>query len=297
METAQAGPEQRDPVVAPVSPPPAAEVRRVIAQALAEDIGPGDLTGTAIVDPTRRAAGRIVTRREGVLSGLEVAASVLRHLDPGAAVRVEAQEGTRVAGDETLIEIEGLARAIVAGERTTLNLLGRLSGVATLTRRYVDAVDGTGTVILDTRKTTPGLRGLEKYAVRCGGGTNHRLGLFDAILVKDNHVAIVGSLYEAVRRAVEGAPPGIRVEVEVETLEEAAVALDAGARHLLLDNMSAVTMADVVRVNAGEAYLEASGGITLANVRDIAETGVDAVSSGALTHSAPALDVSLEVVG
>jgi nicotinate-nucleotide pyrophosphorylase (carboxylating) len=267
-------------------------MRDLIERALAEDVGAGDLTAAAVVPDGTRGRARIEQRRAGVLSGLEVAEGVFKTLDPGLEWRSVAREGEwREPGP--VAELEGEAAAIVTGERTALNLLGRLSGVATVTAEYVAAVEGTGVLILDTRKTTPGMRALEKAAVRAGGGTNHRAGLYDAILVKENHAMLAGGVGEATRRALAGAPGGVPVEVECADLAEVEEALAAGAGRVLLDNMAPAELSEAVELVAGRAQLEASGGITLANVRAVAETGVDFISVGALTHSAPALDLSL----
>jgi nicotinate-nucleotide pyrophosphorylase (carboxylating) len=264
----------------------------LIDRALAEDAGDGDLTTGAVVPPGARARARIEQRAAGVPAGLRVAESVFLRLDPGLRWQAHAVEGEwREPGP--MAEIVGDAAAILRGERVALNFLGRLSGIATLTARYVRAVEGTGVRILDTRKTTPGMRALEKEAVRTGGGVNHRAGLHDAILVKENHAALVGGVGEAARRALADAPPGIQVEVECATLAEVAQAVEAGVPRLLLDNMSPDELRRAAELVNGRAELEASGGITLDNVRSVAETGIGFISVGALTHSAPALDVSL----
>jgi nicotinate-nucleotide pyrophosphorylase (carboxylating) len=269
-------------------------MRDLIERALAEDVGGGDLTAAAVLRPGDRGRARIEQRAPGVLSGLAVAEQVFRTLDPQIAFRVLAAEGEwREPGP--VAELEGAAVAIVTGERTALNLLGRLSGVATLTARYAAAVEGTEARILDTRKTTPGMRELEKAAVRAGGGHNHRAGLYDAILVKENHATLAGGVGEATRRALAGAPEGVMVEVECSDLAELEHALAAGAGRVLLDNMGPDELRRAVELVGGRAELEASGGITLENVRAVAETGVDFISVGALTHSAPALDLSLLV--
>jgi nicotinate-nucleotide pyrophosphorylase (carboxylating) len=269
-------------------------MRREIELALAEDVGHGDLTAAAVVPAGASARARIEQRASGVLSGLGVAEGVFRALDPAIEWRALAPEGEWREADPA-VELTGLAAAIVTGERTALNFLGRLSGIATLTARYVAAVEGTGVRILDTRKTTPGLRELEKAAVRAGGGHNHRAGLHDAILVKENHATLAGGVGEATRRALAGAPTGVIVEVECADRSEVEEALGAGAGRILLDNMSPEELRLAIEQVDGRAKLEASGGITLANVRAIAETGVDFISVGALTHSAPALDLSLIV--
>lgn len=256
---------------------------------LAEDLGDGDLTTLAVIDAEATCTARILVREPGVICGLAVAAEVFDRL--GATLEPLAADGDPVEPGP-VAQVEGPARAILAGERLALNLLGRLSGIATLTRRFVDAVDGTGAVILDTRKTSPGLRALEKHAVVCGGGQNHRLGLYDGMLIKDNHLRLAGSLAETVTRARE---TGVPVEVECDTLAQVREALGAGAEAILLDNMTIEDLRRAVTLSRGRARLEASGGVTLENVRAVAETGVDAISVGALTHSARALDVSVEV--
>jgi nicotinate-nucleotide pyrophosphorylase (carboxylating) len=268
-------------------------VADLIRRALAEDVGDGDLTTDAVVPVDAEARGTIVAKQDGVVAGLDVAAAVFGQLDPRVEVALCSGDGDDVSLGDELIHLRGPARAILVGERVALNLLGRLSGVATMTSHYVAAVQGIGVKILDTRKTTPGLRALEKAAVVAGGGTSHRFGLYDAILVKENHVRVAGGVHEAARRAIEGAPDGVGVEVEVESLAELEEALRAGIQRVLLDNMGPDELREAVQLAAGRAELEASGGITLENVRAVAETGVDYVSIGALTHSAPALDVSL----
>jgi nicotinate-nucleotide pyrophosphorylase (carboxylating) len=264
----------------------------LIGRALAEDLGAGDLTTRAVVPEGAQARARIEQRAPGVVAGLEVARQVFERVDASLCFDARAPEGEwREPG--VLAEISGTAASILAGERVALNFLGRLSGVATLTARCVQAVAGTGARILDTRKTTPGLRELEKAAVRAGGGVSHRSGLYDAILVKENHAALAGGVGEATRRALAAAPQGVTVEIECATLEEIEAALAAGVRRILLDNMEPPELRRAVELAGGRAELEASGGITLETVRAVAETGVDYISVGALTHSAPALDVSL----
>jgi len=267
-------------------------VRELIERAVAEDLGAGDLTTAAVVPEGARATARLEQRAAGVLAGLDVAEAVFAHVDPELRWRALAPEGEwREPG--VAAEVSGRAASILAAERVALNFLGRLSGIATLTALYVDAVEGTGARILDTRKTTPGLRALEKEAVRSGGGLSNRGGLYDAILVKENHAALAGGVARAARRAMEEAPPGITVEVECATLEEVEGALAAAVPRLLLDNMSLDELRRAVALAGGRAELEASGGINLDTVRAVAETGVDYISVGALTHSAPALDFSL----
>lgn len=262
---------------------------------LSEDVGHGDVTTLACVPAETVGRGALVARAAGVVAGLAAAEAVFREVDPALEVTLACRDGDQVAAGATLATVVGSARSILTAERLALNLVQRLSGVATLTRRFVDAVEGTGVAILDTRKTTPGLRRLEKAAVRAGGGRNHRFGLFDGVLIKDNHIVAAGGIGPAVRAARAGAPHSLRVEVEVETLNELDEALAAGADALLLDNMPLDLLRAAVARAAGRAWLEASGGITLATVRAVAETGVDAISVGALTHSAPALDVALEL--
>jgi nicotinate-nucleotide pyrophosphorylase (carboxylating) len=256
---------------------------------IAEDVGDGDLTTLATIDEGATCEAELRLEEPGVVCGLGVAAAVFEAL--GASLEPFVAEGESVAPGR-VARVAGPARAVLTGERLALNLVGRLSGIATSTRRYVDAVAGTGAEILDTRKTTPGLRALEKHAVRCGGGRSHRFGLYDMILIKDNHLRVAGSLAEAVGRA-QG--QGVPVEVECDTLAQVEEALAAGVDRILLDNMSPALLARAVVLVDGRAELEASGGITLENVRAVAETGVDFVSVGALTHSSRSLDVSLEV--
>lgn len=263
----------------------------VVARALAEDLGDGDVTTAATVPQDVRASALITQKAPGVVFGLDPAEEVLRALDPDIELERLVAEGRWREGGEVMRAV-GSARAILTGERTALNFLQRLSGVATLTARCVSAVEGTGARILDTRKTTPGLRMLEKAAVAAGGGTNHRIGLFDAVLIKENHAAIAGGVGEAVRRA-RAAAPELPLEVECRTLAEVDEALAAKAPMILLDNMTPDELRDAVAHVGGRAELEASGGVTLATLREIASTGVQFVSVGALTHSAPALDLSL----
>jgi nicotinate-nucleotide pyrophosphorylase (carboxylating) len=267
------------------------ELEPLVSRALAEDLGSGDLTTQATVPQGTRARARITQKQPGVLFGVDAAELTFALLDPGASFVRLAQEGVWRDGGPVL-DVEGSAAALLSAERTALNLLQRLSGVATLTARYVEAVRGTRARVLDTRKTTPGLRLLEKAAVAAGGGTNHRVGLFDAILIKENHAAMAGGVGEAVRLA-RAAAPDVPLEVECRTGEEVDEALAAGARRLLLDNMSPAQMRAIVERVGDRAELEASGGIDLETIRDVAETGVHFISVGALTHSAPSLDLSL----
>jgi len=272
-------------------------VRPIVDLALAEDLGrAGDITGQACIAPDARLSVVWASRRDGRVSGLSCARLALAALDPSATFEVVTPDGADAAPGAILARAEGNARAVLAAERTGLNLLGRLSGVATLTRSYVRLVEGTGATIVDTRKTTPGLRALEKYAVRCGGGVNHRFGLDDAILIKDNHVAACGGVGEAVRRARAHAGHLVKVEVEVDGLDQLEEALKHGPDVVMLDNFSLDDLKSAVRIAKGRAVLEASGGVNLSTVRAIAETGVDVISVGALTHSAPVLDIGLDAV-
>ncbi len=275
------------------------EVLQLIDMALAEDCGSGDWTSRWIVPARVRARARIVARAHGVLAGLDPALAVFARLDPRVQMDVRAAAGDTIQPGTVICEMNGPARAILTGERVALNFLQRLSGVATLTRRFVEAAAGSGARILDTRKTTPGWRTLEKAAVRHGGGSNHRRGLYDAVLVKDNHIAIAGSVTEAVLRVQESNTRALPVIVEVRDHDEVKEALAAGVDRLLLDNMDIDMMRDVVRLARGrkpKITLEASGNVTLERVRAIAETGVDFISVGAITHSATALDLALDVV-
>jgi nicotinate-nucleotide pyrophosphorylase (carboxylating) len=272
-------------------------LRELIRSALAEDIGPGDWTTLWTVPRDRRSAAEIIAKQDGVISGVEVALAVFQSVDPELTARARIEDGQTVRGGEPVIKLEGASRSILTGERVALNLLQRLSGVATLTRHYVDAVAGTGASILDTRKTTPGLRQLEKQAVRAGGGSNHRFGLFDMVLIKENHVRAAGGITAAIERVKEHNTQGLAVEVEVTNLDEVREALAVGTDRILFDNMGLALLRAAVdlvrRAPARRPETEASGGVSLSTVRSIAETGVDFISVGALTHSAPALDLSL----
>lgn len=270
-------------------------IEPVIRAALAEDLGrAGDVTATACIPETARMRAVFAARKDGVMAGGACARLAVQALDAGATVQVRVGDGETFGAGDILIIVEGRARAILAAERTALNLLGRLCGIATLTRAYVQAVEGTGARIADTRKTTPGLRALEKHAVACGGGINHRFGLDDAILIKDNHVALCGGVAEAVRRARAHAGHLMKVEVEVDSLDQLDAALTEGPDVIMLDNFSLDDLRRAVARAAGGVTLEASGGVTLETVRAIAETGVDVISVGALTHSAPNLDIGLD---
>ena len=268
-------------------------VERIVLAALAEDIGAGDVTTDATVRADAVGVADLLVKEIGVVCGVRVAETTFRALDPDIRFEAIASDGDVVEPPAVVARISGSERAILTGERVALNFLGRLSGIATLTRRYVDAIEGTDASVLDTRKTTPGLRELEKYAVACGGGRNHRFGLDDAVLVKDNHLRAAGSVSGAVElvRAATALP----IEVECDTLDQVAEALDVGADAILLDNMSLDQLREAVVLTGRRARLEASGGVTLDTIRAIAETGVDEISVGALTHSARSLDVSLEL--
>ncbi|HEX6860525.1 MAG TPA: carboxylating nicotinate-nucleotide diphosphorylase [Caulobacteraceae bacterium] len=270
-------------------------IEPVVRAALAEDLGrAGDVTSLATIDEGARFSAVFAARRDGRIAGLDCARIAVKLLDPTATFEVVAPDGTDAAPGDILARVEGNARALLSAERVALNLLQRLSGVATLTRAYVRAVEGTGAAITDTRKTTPGLRQLEKYAVRCGRGVSHRFGLDDAILIKDNHIAACGSVGEAVRRARAFAGHLMKVEVEIDGLDQLAEAIAGGPDVIMLDNFGLEDLRTAVHEVAGRAILEASGGVTLETVRAIAETGVNVISVGALTHSAPALDIGLD---
>jgi nicotinate-nucleotide pyrophosphorylase (carboxylating) len=269
----------------------------VVKAALAEDLGrAGDVTAEACVPAHKKLDCYFVAREAGIVSGLACARLALHELDPDAKFKSIVKDGDHVEAGARLARVTGSARAVLSAERTALNLLGRLSGIATLTRAYVDAVADTKARITDTRKTTPGLRALEKYAVRCGGGVNHRFGLDDAILIKDNHIAACGSVGEAIRLAKAAAGHLMKVEVEVDTLEQLDEALAEAPDVIMLDNFNLKNMARAVKKAKGRVILEASGGVTLERVGKIALTGVDVISVGALTHSAKVLDIGLDVV-
>jgi nicotinate-nucleotide pyrophosphorylase (carboxylating) len=263
--------------------------------ALAEDLGTGDLTSEALFSPHARGRARLIAREPLVVSGLGPAELVFTRLDPACRFRAHLAEGARARTGAVLAEVRGPTRVLLAGERTALNFVRRLCGIASLTRRYALALHGTRCTLLDTRKTTPGMRALEKAAVRAGGGHNHRMGLFDGIMIKDNHIAAAGSIARAVAAARRRAPPTVRIEVECDTLAQVDQALRAGADLIMLDNMTTAQMVAAVRRAAGRALLEASGRLTLARVREVALTGVDYLSVGALTHSAMAADVAMDL--
>lgn len=271
------------------------ETTAIVAAALQEDDTKHDITTAATILSNRRARCRLVARQTGVVSGLALACEAFEQLDPAVTIRIEREDGSRIKPDTPVMFLSGHARGLLSAERVALNFVQRLSGISTMTARYVEAVAGTGAHILDTRKTTPLLRRLEKYAVRAGGGLNHRMDLSSAVLIKDNHLAAVdGDIALAVKRARAVAPAGIKVEVECDDLKQVEAAVAAGADVILLDNMGLLDMREAVKMVAGQAVTEASGGVTLETVRKIAETGVSWISVGALTHSAPALDLALD---
>jgi nicotinate-nucleotide pyrophosphorylase (carboxylating) len=272
-----------------------AVLREFVERALAEDIGRGDVTTQALFSDSVPAIGRISAKHQAVVAGGPVAALVFQALDQHATIEHHIDEGQIVLANDPVLTVRGDGRAILTGERVALNILQRLCGVATLTRSYVDAVRGSATKIADTRKCPAGWRILDKYAVRCGGGGNHRFGLDDGILIKDTHLALAGGIGAAVRRARAAARHGLRIEVEVQNQDEVREALDAGADVLLLDNMDLAGLRAAMALIKGRALVEVSGGITLAAIRDIASLGVDVVSVGALTHSAPAADLHMDV--
>ena len=275
------------------------QIRLIVTQALAEDLAAGDVTTTALISPELEGQGIITVEEEGILAGIEVAEEVFRQVDPGIHFEKLAFDGEKLSPGKAVAQVSGKAASILQAERTALNFLQHLSGIATETRRYVEAVSGTKAKILDTRKTVPGLRLLEKYAVRVGGGQNHRRSLGDGILIKDNHLAALRSqglgIGEVVKIARQNAPHTLRIEVEVEALEQVEEALRAGADVIMLDNMPLDQMRQAVELVQGRALIEASGGINLGNVRKVAETGVDFISVGALTHSIRALSFSLSL--
>jgi nicotinate-nucleotide pyrophosphorylase (carboxylating) len=294
-------------------------VNEIVSRALSEDVGPGDVTTAATVAPEAQCRAEIVAKAEGVIAGMDVARATFHAVDSSIAFEAVVADGVRVSAGTVVARIAGNTRGVLTAERTALNFLQRMSGIATLTAQYVDAVRGTKARILDTRKTAPGLRSLDKYAVRMGGGSNHRIGLFDGVLIKDNHLRAVAlrqaqcrrqtepechpersrgaasGVGEAVRRARAAAHHLLKIEVEVQTLEEVEEAIAAGADVILLDNMEIGEIAGAVKLVAGRCEIEVSGGVTLSTVPALAETGVDYISVGKLTHSVPALDLSLEI--
>ncbi|HWY45898.1 MAG TPA: carboxylating nicotinate-nucleotide diphosphorylase [Bryobacteraceae bacterium] len=270
------------------------DARRVIQAALEEDVGSGDITSSAVIPADLRFHGVMRARHAMVIAGLPVAEETFLTVVPDASFRALIADGDPVPAGATLVEIDGPAQGLLTAERTALNLLQILSGIATATREYVERIRGTGCILLDTRKTIPGMRRLSKYAARCGGAQNHRMGLFDAILIKDNHIAVCGSISEAVRKAKLAAPGKVTTEVECDTLAQVSEAVEAGVDMVLLDNMSLDELRHAVALVGRRAKTEASGGVTLETVRSIAESGVDFVSAGRITQSAPAVDIGLD---
>jgi len=274
--------------------PPDFDLNDFVSRVLAEDLGAGgDVTSTATIPADARFTAEMNCREPIMVAGLDIAAAFFRSLDPDVAIGQPVADGDRAEAGTVLMRLSGKARAMLTAERAALNTLQHLSGIATLTHRYVDAIDGTGAILIDTRKTIPGLRTLEKYAVRMGGARNHRMRLDDGVLIKDNHVAVCGGVAEAVRKA-KAADTGLQVQVEVDRIEQIEPALGAGADRLLLDNMPLPVLRQAVELVAGRVPLEASGGVRLETIRAIAETGVDFISLGRITQSAPAVDIGLD---
>jgi len=283
-----------------VAPPPPSHIRKIVQAALEEDIGFGDLTSNALFSPGMSAHAQIVAKEAMVVAGLAVAQEVFRQIDVSLQLKFHQRDGAWVKANTQILTISGNAQSLLQGERVALNFMQRLSGISSLTRQFCDAVRERAVKIADTRKTTPGLRGLEKWAVRLGGGYNHRFSLHDGILIKDNHLMILAtnkiSLSQACRLAKQQAPHGLRISVEVETLAQVREALQGNADIILLDNMSSTKIQQAVKLIKDQALVEVSGGITMENIQDMAKTGVDIISIGALTHSAPAMDLSLDII-
>lgn len=272
-------------------------IEAAVHAALEEDLGlAGDITTNATVGPAERAEAVVAARKAGVVAGTALAEAAFRALDPGVTFEIEIGDGKAVAAGGVIARVAGNARALLSSERVALNFLGRLSGIATLTRHYVDQIKGTRAKIVDTRKTTPGLRAFEKYSVRCGGGHNHRVGLFDAVLIKDNHIVAAGGVTAAIKAAKAIAGHMLKIELEVDSLAQLELVMRENVDCVLLDNMGPATLREAVEIVAGRCLTEASGGVSLDTVRQIAETGVDLISVGALTHSAPVLDLGLDFV-
>jgi nicotinate-nucleotide pyrophosphorylase (carboxylating) len=270
-------------------------IRKLIEEALSEDIGPGDITSDAVIPEEASATAEIIAKQDMVIAGVLIAREVFRKLDPWVQFTPLAHDGSSVKSGSIIAQVQGKTRALLAGERVALNLMQHLSGIATHTAKFVEALKGSRAEILDTRKTLPGLRALEKYAVRMGGGRNHRFGLYDGILIKDNHIAAAGGIIKAMAGIRKKVHPLLKIEVEVKTLDEVREAMAAGATMLLLDNMPPSVMKQAVGIVGGRVLVEASGNVTLETVKAIAETGVDFISSGSLTHSAPAADISMKI--
>jgi len=272
------------------------EVQKIVEQSLLEDIGTGDITTESIIPSSLKAKGIIKTSEKGVIAGLDIACLVFKKLDSEICFQSKITDGKKVFAGEVLAEITGSARIILKGERVALNFLQRMSGIATITSKFCQEVKDFTVRIVDTRKTTPGLRMLEKYAVRMGGGYNHRFGLYDAVLIKDNHLALAGGIRPAIKSVQKLIPHTTKIEVEVENLSQLEEALKVKVDIIMLDNMDLATMKKAVKIAKGKALIEASGGITLEKVREIAQTGVDLISVGALTHSVKSLDISMEII-
>jgi len=271
-------------------------IDKIIDSALEEDLGPGDITTEALVDLSVKGEARLIAKEEIILAGIGVFSRVFSRLDPEIVVETKYRDGEAVSNGQDIGIVKGSMRGILSGERTALNFLQRLSGIATLTRKYVERTDSSKVRVIDTRKTTPGLRILEKYAVRRGGGFNHRFGLFDGILIKDNHIAVAGSIAKALARIKGRVPHTLRIEVEVEDIKGVEEAIGAGADAILLDNMSLKEMREAVSIAGGRVLLEASGGITLESIEEVSKIGINLISVGAITHSARSVDISLEVI-
>jgi nicotinate-nucleotide pyrophosphorylase (carboxylating) len=280
--------------VVPFEPLDPGMYRELVRRALAEDFGWGDVTTEAIIDREQKARGVILAKTACVMAGIDIAAEAFRQLDPAAQITIHCHDGERCERGTEVLEVRGHSTALLTAERTALNFVQRLCGIATLTRQFVDLADGRIT-ILDTRKTMPTLRVLDKYAVRAGGATNHRIGLYDAVLIKENHIHLAGGVTAALERVRQAAPAGMTIEIEAETLEEVDEALAAGATFILLDNMSNADITAAVRRTRGRARVEISGGVPLERIPELAATGADFVSVGALTHSVPAVDISFEI--
>lgn len=272
------------------------ELKRIIEMGLMEDVGTGDITTERLIPAQQQSSAVLLAKAEGVLAGIEVSAAVFRYLDPAVAVDIHIEDGQELRPRDIIATVSGSTRALLSGERLALNLLQRMSGIATQARGLSRLIADTPAVLVDTRKTTPGLRSLEKYAVRVGGASNHRFALYDGVMLKDNHIRAAGGITPAVQKVRAGIPHTMRIEVEVENLEQLAEALAAGADIIMLDNMDIAAMTEAVKRTQGRALLEASGGITAADLAEVARTGVDYISMGALTHSAPNLDISFKFI-
>lgn len=273
------------------------QYQSIIDCALQEDLGDaGDITTLATIPADRKAMATLNTRKNGVAAGIDMAAQVFKTVDPALSISVNVHDGNQLKAGDALIQIKGAARSLLTAERTALNLLGHMCGIATMTRSYVDAISGTNAKIAGTRKTLPGLRALQKYAIQCGGGRPHRYGLHDAVMIKDNHIIAAGGIIPALKAAKAYAGHTVKIEIEVDTLDQLEDVLTEGADIILLDNMSTDQLKEAVRRTDGQAILEASGNVTLETIKDIATTGVDIISSGALTHSVRNLDIGMEIV-